>query len=91
MGPEPPNDFRRTLIGRKHWIEDVVDDTVEDDERQPLEQTAAVNFKGGQSKCFGEFEPFFRQKCKRKMQSPNRFTLIIACLRGHPEKMAHTE
>jgi len=91
MGPKPPHDFRSTLIGWKHWIEDVVDDTIQDDERQPLKQTAAVNFESRQLKYVGKLEPLIRQKFKRQMQSGRRFALIIACLRRHAEKVAHTK
>jgi len=79
------DDFCRVFIRRKNRIENLCNVASFDDERQPFDQSHAVEFKRREPQSLGEHEICVAQNLKRQPKPLYELLLIGRCLRAETE------
>ena len=79
------DDFCGVFIGRKNRIENFRNASSFDDERQPFDQSHAVEYKRREPQSLGEHEICVAQNLKRQPKPLYELLLIGRCLRAETE------
>ena len=82
---EPLNYIARAPIRRKHWIENVLNFAVLDNQREALEERHPARVKRRQVHRSGEFQVLVRQYHERQMHTFRCFALISGVLSRETE------
>jgi hypothetical protein len=77
---QPLHDLVSVCIRGKHGIEDVLDRSIANNQRQTLEKPGGFYLKGRQPHGRSELESRVTEKCKRQVQPPDDLALVISVL-----------
>src|SRR5918992_718504 len=85
LPPEPCEDFVRVLARRKHGIEDLLDPSVLENERQSLYQDHTVSLEGRQRERPHKGEVLVAQELEGQVEPHDRLPLVSSTLGAEAE------
>jgi len=77
---EPSQHFVGTFIGRKHWIKDLLDAAISNDQCQPLQEPHSACGKRGQSQDIAQLESGVTENLKWKVEALGHLALVLGSL-----------
>ena len=85
MLPEPKHDLIGALVGRKHWIEDVLYSPAPNHQRQAFHQPHSGYLEGRQAHRVAQSEFSIAEDLEGKVQAAGHLTLIFGRLGAEAE------